>query len=102
LTKFILSFIINATVAEFARKEKTMRNQFGFTLMEFLVVVGIIVALAAVIIPNVTSYRGSTTEEPSLVYHMSFTATRGPTTLLWTTTVIGTKKRPRMSPGPGP
>ena len=34
------------------------RNQRGFTLVELLVVVGIIVALAAVIIPNVASFAG--------------------------------------------
>ena len=34
------------------------RQQAGFTLVELLVVVGIIVALAAVIIPNVASFTG--------------------------------------------
>ena len=42
--------------------KRIRRNQRGFTLVELLVVVGIIVALAAVIIPNVASFsdRGDT------------------------------------------
>lgn len=37
---------------------RLQRSQAGFTLVELLVVVGIIVALAAVIIPNVASFSG--------------------------------------------
>ena len=38
--------------------QRLRRQQAGFTLVELLVVVGIIVALAAVIIPNVASFTG--------------------------------------------
>ena len=38
------------------------RSESGFTLVELLVVVGIIVALAAVIIPNVARFTGKGTE----------------------------------------
>ena len=38
------------------------KSEKGFTLVELLVVVGIIVALAAVIIPNVSRFTGKGTE----------------------------------------
>jgi prepilin-type N-terminal cleavage/methylation domain-containing protein len=38
------------------------KSEAGFTLVELLVVVGIIVALAAVIIPNVAKFTGKGTE----------------------------------------
>ena len=40
-------------------QEKVGKSQKGFTLIEMLVVVGIIVALAAVIVPTVIKFSGS-------------------------------------------
>ena len=39
-------------------KRRVRKGESGFTLVELLVVVGIIVALAAVIIPNVAQFAG--------------------------------------------
>lgn len=39
--------------------KRLFKNQSGFTLVELLVVVGIIVALAAAIIPNISRFTGS-------------------------------------------
>ena len=39
--------------------KRSLKKEAGFTLVELLVVVGIIVALAAVIVPNVARFTGS-------------------------------------------
>ena len=39
--------------------KRLLKKESGFTLVELLVVVGIIVALAAVIIPNIARFTGS-------------------------------------------
>ncbi len=45
-----------------ARLGRRVRNQRGFTLVEMLVVIGIIVALAAVIVPLVIQFAGDGAE----------------------------------------
>ena len=44
------------------RLSRQLRNQQGFTLVEMLVVIGIIVALAAVIVPLVIQFAGEGAE----------------------------------------
>ena len=46
------------------RARGALRQQAGFTLVELLVTVGIIVALAAVIVPSVVIFSGKETQGP--------------------------------------